>query len=197
MTGWHITSKNRATKICLRGLTAGNDFDNFGAFQALGPQLLALHGAKPVYLSVGSLGSIEAQSFARHLHVGLQQLRAVHVDLDGVNLQVDLPMLAERYDMRFKRNRIVIAGSDAPAMNQTRSEFYERLRKAAGARKSALSVPLSSLDQPAMRDWCIRQAGSAAVAGTISQAHVLGSYTLSQAQMVVDHEARQARRNAA
>jgi hypothetical protein len=197
MNGWHITSRNRATKICLRGLQAGNDFDSFGAFQALGPQLLALHGSKPAYLSISSLGSIQPQTFARHLHVGLQQLRAVHVDLDGLDLQVDLPMLAERYDMRFKRDRIVIAGPDAPLMNKTRGEFYELLRKAAVARKGALSVPISALDQPALRDWCIQQTGSATARETIMPPHVLGVYTLSQAQMVVDHEARKARQRAA
>jgi hypothetical protein len=178
-TGWHITSRNRANHICLRGLRCGTDYDNFGAFARLGPQLMRLHGAKPIFVGVDRLPALDERSYARHLHVGVQQLRALQLDLADVDLHVDLPTLAERYRLNFAGGRILLDST---------SELHRLLRKAARSRKGAKSVSLKVLAKPHVRDWCIAKTGSAAVTVDLDRTRVKGVYTLSQAKVISDHE---------
>ncbi len=190
MIGWHITSRNRATQICLRGIRAG-DYDNFGAFAKYGPQLMSLCGAKPVYVGVDGLCEIEPIEFSRKLHVGPQQLRAVKVDLDGLDphLHVDLPFIAEKLRLTFKGERVIITGKHLPMpVRPQEALLHDALRRAAKVRAATQSVPLRALDDPYVREICMQATSSACIGQDIEPARVLGVYTVDQARTISDYE---------
>lgn len=190
-TCWHITSRNRANKIMLSGVQP-TDQDNFGAFMQLGPQLLALVGSKPVYVSIDGLCSVSAHDFARRLHVGPQQLRAVQLDLTSLELHADLPALSESYRLLFQGDRVLIGGPDLPERRGREGELHEALRRAARARKDAESVNVKAFDDPKVLALCIELTGSACLA-SVSRDRILGVYTLAQAEAISDYARSQRR----
>jgi hypothetical protein len=188
MIGWHVTSRNRANHICLRGLNGANEHDNFGAFEQLGPQLLALCGVKPVYVSCPDLPEISEREFARALHCGPQQLRALMLDLEGLELHIDLPAVCEQLGLR-------VAG-DRASLDVTDPELRELMRKAARASRTAKTVKLDVLCDPRVRDYCIRATSSAMVGQDIGRERVRGTYTIAQARTICDHRRAISRRSA-
>jgi hypothetical protein len=165
-SGWHTTSAPLAREILAGGLRVNPPSTAYG-YEEWVREHRALYGrVHPAYVALKE--PFLMPCLARHHGVDREDLVVLEVDLTGLELHIDLPMLHdklldERCYMEYKGRRLRV-----PDRSERGRWLLDHLRRATGSTARRYWFDASDFDLPGAREAIIDYTGTATVCRDIA-----------------------------